>query len=122
MSEDAKVDDLKIKKGTNVSIFTYSIHRDERYYPEPEKFDPDRFLPENSRNRHAFAYLPFSVGKRNCIGQRFAMMEEKILLASILRRFEVTSLMTTEELEPTAEIVLKPKNGVPLKLTLRSKC
>ena len=121
MSEDAVFGDLNIKKGTNVSIFIYSIHRDERYYPEPEKFDPDRFLPENSRNRHAFAYLPFSVGKRNCIGQRFAMMEEKILLASILRRLEVTSLRTTEELEPTAEIVLKPKYGVPLKLVLRNK-
>ncbi len=121
MSEDAEIGDLKIRKGTNVSIFTYSIHRDERYFPEPDKFDPDRFLPENSRNRHPYAYLPFSVGKRNCIGQRFAMIEEKILLASIMRRFQVESVKTTEELKPTAEIVLKPKYGIPIRLNLRNK-
>ena len=101
-------------------ISSYLIHRDEQYYPNPDKFDPDRFLPENSKDRHPFAYIPFSAGRRNCIGQRFAQMEEKVILAHIFRKFELKALKTIEELRPTAEIVLKPTGSIPVKLVLRN--
>ena len=86
------------------------IHRDERNFPEPEKFDPDRFLNEKSQERKSFAYIPFSAGKRNCIGQRFALMEEKIILVHILRKFKIKSIKTTEEIHPIADLTLRPEN------------
>jgi cytochrome P450 family 6 len=60
---------MTISKGTSVQIFSYSLHRDPEYYPEPDKFDPERFTPENSKARNPFTYLPFGEGPRNCIGK-----------------------------------------------------
>ena len=119
VSEDIELAGYKIPKGVSIAIFTYLIHRDEKYYPDPEKFDPDRFLPENSADRHPYAYIPFSAGKRNCIGQRFALMEEKIILANMFRRFEVKSLKTTEEIQTLAELVLRPMNAIPIHIKPR---
>ena len=60
ISEDEIVGNYKILKGSTAIILAYQIHRDEKYFPNPEKFDPERFLPENSKDRHPYAYIPFS--------------------------------------------------------------
>ncbi|XP_068211245.1 cytochrome P450 4C1-like [Palaemon carinicauda] len=116
MKEEMVIGDFQIPANTPVTIMTYRLHRDPKYFRNPEIFDPDRFLPENSKNRHPFAYIPFSAGPRNCIGQKFAMMEEKIILSHILRKFRVESQETREQVQVLGELILRPETGNHLKL------
>ncbi|XP_040003343.1 cytochrome P450 4V2 [Xiphias gladius] len=113
---DCHINGFKVPKGANAIIITYALHRDPQYFPEPEEFRPERFLPENSVGRSPYAYIPFSAGLRNCIGQRFALMEEKVILASILRNFSVEACQKREELRPVGDLILRPENGIWVKL------
>ena len=62
------VDGKVVPKETIIMLNLYGLHQDPKYFPDPQRFDPDRFLPENAAKRHPFAYVPFSAGPRNCIG------------------------------------------------------
>lgn len=85
---DTELDGYRVPKGTHISLHVYSIHHNPEFWPNPEKFDPDRFLPENSKDRHPFAYLPFSMLGHNCIGNNFSLIEQRMFLVSVLRRFD----------------------------------
>jgi cytochrome P450 len=78
-----------IKRGTEIHIPVLGIHSDERYYPNPKKFDPERFSKDAQASRHSMAFLPFSHGPRMCIGLRFALLEIKVALIRVLREYTV---------------------------------
>ncbi|KAI6185701.1 hypothetical protein M3Y98_00052400 [Aphelenchoides besseyi] len=114
-----QIGETEVPIGTEILINIYLIHRDPAYWKDPEVFDPDRFLPENANGRHAFAYIPFSAGSRNCIGQRFALMEEKIMVVGLVRAFLIESVRRRDEQACRTELILRPKGGVAVRLTPR---
>lgn len=93
---------ITIPKGMLVSTPVYAMHRDPEFFPEPEKFDPDRFNVEERAKRDQYTYLPFGVGPRNCVGMRFALMEMKVCLSIVI-----------------ATLIIKrsPQTKVPLEFT-----
>ncbi|GFT10144.1 cytochrome P450 4c3, partial [Nephila pilipes] len=108
-----------IPKKTSCFVLAYYLHRDEDVFPDPEKFDPDRFLPENVIKIPDCAYMPFSAGPRNCIGQKFALMEMKTLLSFILRSYSVKSLDPMNEVQPLMNIEIQP--SIPLRIKIRTR-
>nr|NP_001351965.1 cytochrome P450 9f2-like precursor [Papilio xuthus] len=82
--------DYIIRKGEIVTIPVWSIHYDPNFYPDPEKFNPERFSDENKHQIKPFTYIPFGLGPRNCIGSRFALCEVKVLLYQVVRRMQLT--------------------------------
>jgi cytochrome P450 family 3 subfamily A len=84
---DLENSNVKIPKGVMVEIPVYAIHHDPEFYENPFIFNPDRFMPENRSKIIPYTYLPFGAGPRNCIGMRFALLEAKLALAKITRKF-----------------------------------
>uniref|UniRef100_A0A0K8TV67 unspecific monooxygenase n=1 Tax=Epiphyas postvittana TaxID=65032 RepID=A0A0K8TV67_EPIPO len=113
--------DITLKKGQTILLSVNGIHNDPKYWPNPSKFDPDRFTPENEANRHSAVYLPFGLGPRNCIGMRFAKVQSRVCVVKLLQKFR---------LEPTAHtlrnfvynpkrLVLSPLGGFKMNLVPR---
>ncbi|KAM4641149.1 cytochrome P450 4B1-like [Discoglossus pictus] len=104
-----------LPKGTNLLLSIYAMNRHSSVWEDPEVFDPLRFTPENTSNRHTHAFLPFSAGARNCIGQNFAMNEIKVSVALTLQRFELLPEPGHEPLK-VPQLVLRSVNGVYVNL------
>ncbi|KAK4326216.1 hypothetical protein Pmani_003250 [Petrolisthes manimaculis] len=114
--EDVVIDGYTIPAGTKLMLLSYALHRDPSQFPDPEKFDPDRFLSENISQRHPFSYIPFSAGPRSCLGQKFGMMEMKVMLSHFLRQYRIESVVPKEEIKVRSEIVLRPNDGTLVRL------
>jgi cytochrome P450 len=111
-----------IPKGTNVFILQWLVHRDPRFYPDPLRFDPERWRSDPVRNGvlPRFAYFPFGGGPRVCIGAGFAMMEATLLLATIAQRYRFT-LLPDPPVVPFFSITLRPKQGLPVRIEARKQ-
>jgi cytochrome P450 len=107
-----------IPAGANVVMSQWIMHRHPTYFPEPEKFDPDRWLPERSQKLPRFAYFPFGGGPRQCIGSSFAMMEATLLLATIAQRFHLRSV-PEHPVVAIPSFTLRPKYGMRMTLGCR---
>ncbi|KAI5652183.1 cytochrome p450 domain-containing protein [Phthorimaea operculella] len=114
--------DYIIRKGEGLQIPTWPMHRDPQYYPNPEKFDPERFSEENKHKINPATYTAFGMGPRNCIGSRFALYEIKIMIFQLLQKMEVSpSARTTipPELE-AGTFFMYMKGGVHLNFKIRA--
>ncbi|XP_054287591.1 cytochrome P450 4c3 [Macrosteles quadrilineatus] len=116
LNEDIVVGGYTVPAGTVAMIITYMLHRDPDAFPKPEVFNPDNFLVENCRGRHPYAYIPFSAGPRNCVGQKFALLEEKMVVSTFLRKFRIESVDRREDLTLLGELILRPKDGLKVKI------
>lgn len=121
MRDTSLANNVFLPADTQISIHIFDIQRDPKYFPEPNKFDPTRFTPENSEGRHPYAYIPFSAGQRNCIGQKFAMLEIKTLLVYMLKKFKILPLIDPKDLRFETGIILRTPNAIKVKLQKRSR-
>lgn len=122
----------RIPKGTVLYLHIFDLHRNPDIYPDPQRFDPDRFLPEHCAKRHPFAYLPFSAGPRNCIGepidirqwpeaqnasflgQKFAILEMKAVIVGLLGKFRIEP---SQDAPPRffVDLILRPERAIHVK-------
>ncbi|XP_028145028.1 cytochrome P450 4C1-like isoform X2 [Diabrotica virgifera virgifera] len=118
LPEDMEYDGNLLPKGMNILLSTFAMHRCEEYFPEPLKFIPERF--EDAKLTNPYVYTPFSAGPRNCIGQKFAILEVKSTLSKILRNFELMPATPVHELQLAPETILVSKNGIRISIKERS--
>ncbi|KAF2897676.1 hypothetical protein ILUMI_08493 [Ignelater luminosus] len=121
LKQDVKLatGDYTLPAGCTVIVGTYKIHRRDDIYPNPEKFNPDNFLPEKTANRHYYAFIPFSAGPRSCVGRKYAMLKLKILLSTIMRNFRIKSDIQEKDFKLQGDIILKRAEGFQVRLEPR---
>jgi cytochrome P450 len=103
---------------TTVLISQFITHRDPRFFPDPLRFDPDRFSPEAKARRAKFTYFPFGAGARQCIGESFAWMEGVLILATLAQKWKL-KLVPGHRVEPQPLITLRPKYGMRMQVEPR---
>ena len=117
-TSDLELGGYRVKKGTTVFMCQWASHRDPRYFPDPEKFIPERWEAGLAKRLPKYAYYPFGGGPRVCIGNTFALMEAAILLATVGQRYKFT-LAEDAVIDVNPQITLLPAYGIPAVLELR---
>ncbi len=118
MDDDQLPSGVTIPRGSKLYLSQYVVHRRARYFPEPERFDPERFNEEARGSRPRFAYFPFGGGPRTCIGEQFALLEGISILAALLPRFQLL-LEPGQTIVPRPTVTLRPKNGIRVRIQSR---
>ncbi|XP_066583498.1 cytochrome P450 4g15-like [Prorops nasuta] len=121
LNQDVRIvtNDYVLPKDCTVIIPPYQVHRLPEYYPKPEVFDPDNFLPERMQERHYYSFIPFSAGPRSCVGRKYAMLKLKVLLSTILRNYRILSDLTEKDFRLQVDIILKRSDGFRIKIEPR---
>ncbi|XP_046618558.1 cytochrome P450 4C1-like isoform X1 [Neodiprion virginianus] len=122
-TDDLELGQCTVRKGTSVMLNIFGVHRNEKYWPDPLKFDPDRFLPERFATQEPYSYLPFSGGRRNCIGSKYAMIFMKIITATILWKYVLTKdkVIPVKDLRLTFDILLRSVDPDTFRIRRRVK-
>ncbi|XP_023289414.1 cytochrome P450 4C1-like [Orussus abietinus] len=123
VTEDLDIGSYTLPKGSTVMVEIIKLHRMEEYWPSPEKFDPDRFSPEEVAKRHPYCYAPFSAGPRNCLGIKYAMMATKALLSTVLRNYRLIkdNAVPVFDIQLKANFILKPVESITLRIERRNR-
>ena len=115
VNKDTEVDGYFLKAGRLAIFSIFNLHPHADFWPQPEQFDPERFLmPANRR----FSFMPFGTGERICIGNHFALLESQLLLSMIVRHYDL-QLLDTDEVEIEMAVTLRPKGGIPATIKRR---
>ncbi|XP_051061442.1 cytochrome P450 3A31 [Phodopus roborovskii] len=118
--QDVGMDGVLVPKGSVVTIPVFALHHDPQYWPEPEGFHPERFSKENKGSIDPYAFLPFGIGPRNCIGFRFALMNMKLVLTKVLQNFSFQPCKETQiPIELSRELILQPEKHIVLNVVPR---
>jgi cytochrome P450 len=115
---DFSLGEYRLPAKSTVLISQFVTHRDPRFFPDPLRFDPDRFSAENKARRAKFTYLPFGAGARQCIGESFAWMEGVLILATLAQKWQLT-LVPGHRVQPQPLITLRPKYGMKMRVEAR---
>ncbi|XP_013176874.1 PREDICTED: cytochrome P450 4C1-like isoform X2 [Papilio xuthus] len=119
IQHNVKLKDHVMPAGTQCLILIYDLHRREDQFPNPDQFQPERFITDKS-TWHPYAYVPFSAGPRNCIGQKFALIEMKLAILAILRRYRLLPVTKPEDIVFTSDLMLRSTKPVYVKFEERT--
>ncbi|WP_369682154.1 cytochrome P450 [Haladaptatus sp. AB618] len=118
-TQDDEIDGYRIPAGSQILISQWATHRDSRWYEDPITFDPDRWTKEREASRPPMAYYPFAAGPRRCLGDRFAMQETKLVLATILQQYHLE--IHTEKLDHDPGATTAHSDAHPIEATVRRR-
>lgn len=118
---NSAIGNYKIVKGSWVFIIPFVTQRDERFFPEPLKFDPDRFSPERIGDIPQHAYFPFGNGPHVCVGKMLALTQIPLMLATIIQNYEIEGINTNQEIRIERDLAIRPVGGSPVRVTKRAK-
>ncbi|XP_076452062.1 cytochrome P450 4F12-like isoform X4 [Babylonia areolata] len=118
LTKPVTIEGVMLPVGTFCTIHLQNLHHNPVVWKDPWTFDPDRFHPDNLKDKDTYAFVPFSAGPRNCIGQHFAMNEEKVVLGRLLHKFTFT-LDPSHVVKKKASVVMRAENGIKLFATPR---